>query len=71
ICPGRHLADASVWIAVASILAAFEISPVQDSNGTHIVPNEDFKYGITSHPKPYKCVIRPRNDRWKASVEEN
>ncbi|KAF4615708.1 hypothetical protein D9613_012506 [Agrocybe pediades] len=47
ICPGRHLADASVWIAVASILAAFEINPVQDSNGTPIVPNEDFKYGIT------------------------
>ncbi|KAF5376707.1 hypothetical protein D9615_007824 [Tricholomella constricta] len=26
ICPGRHLADASLWIAIASILATFNIS---------------------------------------------
>jgi hypothetical protein len=33
ICPGRYLADTNVWIAVAYILAAFDISPPK--NVTH------------------------------------
>ena len=31
ICPGRHLAFASLWINIASILATFEISRATDS----------------------------------------
>ncbi|KDR72342.1 hypothetical protein GALMADRAFT_769658 [Galerina marginata CBS 339.88] len=61
ICPGRHLADSSVWIAIASILAAFDISPAKTADGRSIIPKEEFLSGITSHPKPFKCTIVPRN----------
>ena len=49
LCPGRHLADSSVWIAVASLLAAFDISPVKAANGTPIMPKEEFSSGITKY----------------------
>ncbi|KDR72308.1 hypothetical protein GALMADRAFT_102042 [Galerina marginata CBS 339.88] len=62
LCPGRHLADASVWIAIASILAAFDISPAKAADGTPILPKEEFLSGITSRPKPFKCLIVPRNN---------
>ena len=39
-CPGRHFADASVFIQIASMLHSFNISPPLDDNGLpiHIEP---------------------------------
>ncbi|GJE94427.1 cytochrome P450 [Phanerochaete sordida] len=62
MCPGRHLADASVWIVVASLLAAFEIVPAKDEDGQNIIPEIQWVNAITSHPAPFPCVIRPRSD---------
>ncbi|PPR02813.1 hypothetical protein CVT26_009599 [Gymnopilus dilepis] len=55
ICPGRHLADANVWIAIASILAAFTISPVKAADGTPIIPEEEFLSGITRQVGLIRC----------------
>ncbi|KAG5349741.1 hypothetical protein C0989_002091 [Termitomyces sp. Mn162] len=63
ICPGRHLADASVWIAMASILATFDILKPIGSDGKEITPEVKFSTGITSQPSTFYCHIRPRNDQ--------
>lgn len=36
ICPGRHLADTSLFLTCASILHAFNITPPLDDNGSPI-----------------------------------
>ncbi|EIN03482.1 cytochrome P450 [Punctularia strigosozonata HHB-11173 SS5] len=36
ICPGQYLADASVWLGVANLLSAFEISGAIDTDGKAI-----------------------------------
>ena len=36
ICPGRHFADASLFIQIASILHSFNIRPPFDDNGLPI-----------------------------------
>lgn len=46
VCPGRYLADASIWIAIASILATFHISKARDENGVEITPPSKFESGI-------------------------
>ncbi|KIY52423.1 cytochrome P450, partial [Fistulina hepatica ATCC 64428] len=46
ICPGRHLANAELFIAVASILAVFDIRPAVDSNGVEIKPELKMTSGI-------------------------
>ncbi|KAL4247551.1 cytochrome P450 monooxygenase [Abortiporus biennis] len=61
VCPGRHLADNSVWIVGATILASFDIIFAKDENGCDIVPPEEFTSGLTSHPKPFRCNILPRS----------
>ncbi|KAK7052946.1 hypothetical protein VNI00_004266 [Paramarasmius palmivorus] len=38
ICPGRHMAYASIWIAVASILKTFDISKKVDEKGNVVEP---------------------------------
>ena len=47
VCPGRHLAEASVWIFVATFLAAFEVVPTQDEKGNDKVPEPVFINAIT------------------------
>ncbi|RDB17663.1 hypothetical protein Hypma_001219 [Hypsizygus marmoreus] len=62
ICPGRHFADASLWIAAASILATMNISKAIGEDGKDMTPKGEYSAGIVSHPLPYQCRIQPRNE---------
>jgi cytochrome P450 len=33
ICPGRHLADATIFIVIASLLSVFDIKKSNNANG--------------------------------------
>ncbi|KAF9509886.1 hypothetical protein BS47DRAFT_1348721 [Hydnum rufescens UP504] len=61
ICVGRHLAESSVWIAFATILATLTIGKEIGPDGKEISPNLAFSAGLSSHPEPFKCTIRPRS----------
>ena len=47
LCPGRYLAEGSVWIAIAYILSTLSISKALDENGEEITPQVGFTAGIT------------------------
>jgi hypothetical protein len=49
ICPGRYMADNSVFIGVASILMAFSITPPQNDIGNPIPIKEAFTSGLMSY----------------------
>ncbi|KAJ7434467.1 cytochrome P450 [Mycena latifolia] len=68
ICTGQYLGDSSVWIAVATILASCAISNAIDDHGTVIIPENEMTYGLTSHPKEFQCVIKPRTAQSKELV---
>ncbi|KAH7905769.1 cytochrome P450 [Hygrophoropsis aurantiaca] len=59
-CPGRHLADASLYIAIASTLALFEFSKAKDDQGREIDFVPKYTVGVTRHPDPFPCRIVPR-----------
>ena len=42
ICPGRLMAYDTLWIAIVSILASFDVSSVVGADGKPIVPNAEF-----------------------------
>ncbi|EIW84448.1 cytochrome P450 [Coniophora puteana RWD-64-598 SS2] len=48
ICPGRYLAKASVWVAMACILASLRIEKAKDVDGRPIEPKPEWVHGITS-----------------------
>ncbi|KIJ19361.1 hypothetical protein PAXINDRAFT_7845 [Paxillus involutus ATCC 200175] len=54
ICPGRHLADASLWCAMVCILALFKIEKTAGSDEVK------WTTGMTSHPLPFPCKFVPR-----------
>ncbi|KAH7886702.1 cytochrome P450 [Phlebopus sp. FC_14] len=61
ICPGRYLAEASIWIAIASLLAAFQIKKARDERGEEIEIRPQFTSGQVVRPSPFKCEIVPRS----------
>ena len=76
--PGRHLADVSLWVAIATILSLFDIKKIQGKDGQEITPKVGMDSGLTrsetrifnndiisSHPKPYRCSVQLRNDKAK------
>ncbi|KAF9474070.1 cytochrome P450 [Pholiota conissans] len=70
ICPGMHLAEASVFNCIAASLAVFDVTKALDANGVSITPVHGNTSGIISYPKPFKCVIKPRSDKAVALIAE-
>ncbi|KAG2056881.1 cytochrome P450 [Suillus hirtellus] len=70
ICPGLHLADASIWLSTVMSLAVFDISKIVE-NGVEHTPEVDSSSGAISHPKPFKCCIKPRSAKAIALIQED
>jgi len=62
ICPGRHLANESVWIAIVTMLATVTISKPIDENGKEYMPEIEIVTAITCHPAPFPCRVEPREN---------
>ncbi|EJD42949.1 putative CyP450 monooxygenase [Auricularia subglabra TFB-10046 SS5] len=46
VCPGRHFAEVTAWLAIATVLSCFRIAPAKDENGNGIVPDGEVRTGI-------------------------
>ena len=46
ICPGRYMAEAQVWLSVASMLSVFHIGPGVESMGMPIKTTPAFSSGL-------------------------
>jgi cytochrome P450 len=60
-CPGRHVATASLFAVVSTLLATVDIVRAKDAEGNEIVPVVDVTSGILSHPKPFPWAVRSRS----------
>ncbi|KAK8100032.1 hypothetical protein PG999_010406 [Apiospora kogelbergensis] len=70
VCPGMHLATASVNLNIARILWAFNVTPAKDEKGQNIeVDIFAFTDGFNSSPLPFPCSIKPRSAHHAEVVE--
>ncbi|KAI5116166.1 hypothetical protein M0805_002850 [Coniferiporia weirii] len=70
ICPGRYFAESSIFITVASILAAFNVEKALDANGNPVTPALGYTSTFVRHPKPFKCKLTPRSDKIALAVQQ-
>ncbi|KAG2032237.1 cytochrome P450 [Suillus americanus] len=61
ICPGRHLAEASIWSGMVGMLTVFNLSRAKDETGREIEIEPHWHGGLTVRPMPFRCSITPRN----------
>ncbi|KIJ28556.1 hypothetical protein M422DRAFT_37307 [Sphaerobolus stellatus SS14] len=72
ICPGRHLADASIFLMVASVLALFNITPRQDEKGDETDVSYALKAlpGFFCRPPFFPFEVKPRSGSALSLVQE-
>ncbi|KAI0767311.1 CyP450 monooxygenase [Fomes fomentarius] len=68
ICPGRHYADAALFINIASALHVFDITPPLDDDGRPVKIEPRMSDGIVTYPEDCRCTIRPRSAQAEALI---
>ncbi|KAI0638606.1 CyP450 monooxygenase [Trametes polyzona] len=69
ICAGRHFADSSLFIIVASVLHTLNIRPPLDASGKPVqVEPRMTADTLLSYPEPFKCRIEPRSAEAEARL---
>ena len=66
VCPGRFLADNTLFLSVAQSLAVFNISGAKQGGVEVTIPQ--FDPGVISHASPFQCDIKPRNSELEALI---
>lgn len=60
-CQGMHIAERSLFLAIARLLWAFDFSMQKDEHGNEIVPDADaLTGGVLVRPDEFPVVITPR-----------
>ncbi|KAH9888316.1 cytochrome P450 [Cubamyces lactineus] len=65
VCPGKFLAEDSLWLTTAQFLAVFDISFANPKS----VPEIEWHSGAITRPYPVGYSIRPRSDAAKHLIE--
>lgn len=72
LCPGIHLAERNLFIAVAKLLWGFDFRPIRDAQGVYIEVNVDaqtaYREGLLQRPKDFSCEITPRSETRRATI---
>lgn len=79
LCQGMHIAERSLFFAIARLLWAFDITKERDADGVEIEPDaNNLAEGVFVLPKPFPASIVPRSadkaeqlkEAWKKMEEE-
>jgi len=70
LCPGRQMAFDALWITLASLIAAFDITKAVDENGNVIeVRAENDGSSLLCVPDPFKCSMKPRSQKHLDTID--
>jgi len=61
ICPGKLLADNTIFLSIAQLLAVFNFSKED-------LMEPEFLPGVVSHPAPYTLSVSPRSEAHEALI---
>jgi len=65
ICPGIHVAERELWLAISRLLWAFDVRSLPDEP----ISLEEYEGESGRTPLPYRVMLIPRHDRVQALLE--
>ncbi|KAH7118607.1 cytochrome P450 [Dactylonectria estremocensis] len=69
-CPGVHLAEKSLFIAISRTLWGFNIEKKKGPDGAVVEPTTKMMPGFLSVPLPFECEITCRSEQHRGIIEE-
>ncbi|KAK7421223.1 hypothetical protein QQX98_002353 [Neonectria punicea] len=63
ICPGRHLADDSIFLTISRLLATFDVTKAVDNEGREIDVKVEVTPGLITRPINFSYSIKPRSTK--------
>ncbi|PPR04721.1 hypothetical protein CVT24_011843 [Panaeolus cyanescens] len=66
VCPGRFVAEASIWVILSSLIAAFNFRRVDETGG----PSHSFQTGLLRIPNEFKVRFEPRSEAMRSLISE-
>jgi cytochrome P450 len=69
-CPGLHIAHNSLFINIARIFWAFNITKSVDEQGNVIEPSTAAQPGFLLTPVKFRCHFEPRSEKHAKIMEE-
>ncbi|CAE6414823.1 unnamed protein product [Rhizoctonia solani] len=70
-CPGAFFAEASLFIAISSILMTFDIGVAQDENGKDVLPSSKTTNTLVRAPEPFMLKLTPRSEIHAELIRNN
>ncbi|KAI0263954.1 cytochrome P450 [Gloeopeniophorella convolvens] len=68
ICPGRHVADATLFIVVASLLSVFKVQKPRAPEGREIPFDYSYTGALLNCPNPFPCSVVSRDGKAEALI---
>jgi hypothetical protein len=65
ICPGIHVAERELWLAISRLFWAFDIRSLPSEP----ISLEGYDGESSRKPQPYRITLTPRHDRVQALLE--
>jgi hypothetical protein len=70
VCPGVHVAEKSLYLNIARVLWAFNISKKISEDGKVIEPNAAMVPGWMTIPQPFECSITVRSEKKSELIKQ-
>ncbi|TXB99903.1 hypothetical protein FocTR4_00014535 [Fusarium oxysporum f. sp. cubense] len=70
VCPGRFLADESLFISISRLLSTFDIKKAVDGRGNEIEPQISITPGMISHIRDFPYDIKPRSEKYADMIRQ-
>ncbi|GKU05619.1 unnamed protein product [Fusarium langsethiae] len=70
VCPGRFLADESLFITISRLLSTFDIKKAVDGRGNEIEPQISVAPGMIGHIRDFPYDIKPRNEKFADMIRQ-
>lgn len=68
ICPGIHLAERNLFLAIAKLCWGFDIAPKHGAGEPDFNPSTGYSEGFLVCARPFECEITPRSEGRRATI---
>ncbi|KAH8799629.1 cytochrome P450 [Flagelloscypha sp. PMI_526] len=68
VCPGRQLAETTLFAVVSRVLSTMHIQKKIGADGHPITPTVEYRGGAVVYPNKFECVITPRSEKAKSLI---